>query len=123
MAIKIEKAIERGTEDGIEWALLEAPFYGAVNGYARLPEGHPWRELDLMFDDCEVVDVHGGVTYGPDEQGWIGFDTLHAWDIWPGKTPMFESDAYDPMNIHWTQQRVKEEALSLARQASKGATK
>jgi len=24
------------------------------------------------------VDVHGGITYGPDEDGWVGFDDAHA---------------------------------------------
>ncbi len=117
MAVNFENAIECGTEEGIEWALMNAPRYGAINGYAKLPEGHPWHELDLQWDDSEVVDVHGGITYGP-KDGWIGFDTLHAWDIWPGKSLMFASDAHDPMNIYWTQDMVREEAQSLARKVS-----
>ncbi|MFC4506650.1 MULTISPECIES: hypothetical protein [Streptomyces] len=24
-----------------------------------------------------------GLNHGPDDDGWIGFDTLHAWDHWP----------------------------------------
>src|SRR5690606_5591984 len=90
MAVDFSKAIERGTESGIEWALVNAPFDGAINGYAKLPDGHPWHDLDLQWNDCEVVEVHGGITYGPKE-GWIGFDTVHAWDIWPGKSHMFPS--------------------------------
>ena len=40
-------------------------------------------ESGMAFtEDMEVpVSVHGGVTYGPDKDGWYGFDTGHAWDI------------------------------------------
>lgn len=36
---------------------------------------------DLPPDaDVHQFDVHGGVTYGPDYDGWIGFDCGHAGD-------------------------------------------
>lgn len=60
-------------------------------GYAQLPEGHPWRNLDLQFADNHVVDIRGGVTYGPTPDGWIGFDTNHPEDHWP------ESDRETPL--------------------------
>ncbi|MCZ0981795.1 hypothetical protein O1L60_30755 [Streptomyces diastatochromogenes] len=45
----------------------------------QLPE-----ELRTMT--CIPQDVYvsrHGLNYGPDDDGWIGFDTLHAWDHWP----------------------------------------
>lgn len=33
---------------------------------------------DDLFDD---IDAHGGLTYGVDGEGWIGFDTHHAFDV------------------------------------------
>ena len=60
-------------------------------GYAQLPEGHPWRDLDLQFEDNHVVDIRGGITYGPTTDGWIGFDTNHPEDHWP------ESDRETPL--------------------------
>lgn len=75
---------------------------GALNGYVRLPVTHPDLleaeavELDGFFFaevigetshvrgyDYITVPVHGGWTYGPDLQGWIGFDTGHYGDFWP----------------------------------------
>jgi len=44
-------------------------------GYVRTPfDGH--------HEDFQgALDVHGGLTYGIDPDGWIGFDTAHAFDI------------------------------------------
>lgn len=104
-------ARETGEVDGIRWATCNAPFPPAVNGYALLPAGHPWRELDLQGEDYAAVDVHGGITYGPDADGWIGFDYLHAGDCWPGsRMPRFGD------HVERTPGEVADEARSLARQ-------
>lgn len=50
------------------------------NGYVELPEDHPARHLNLQWDDCEVFDVHGGITYGGDGSRVIGWDTNHSGD-------------------------------------------
>lgn len=110
----MDRAIVHGVEDGIEWATRPAPLYGAVNGYVRLPDGHPWRELnDIQFDDQPDVDVNGGITYGVDDEGWIGFDTPHAGDYWPG---MY----YGPSDedTWWTPEMVVKEARKFARQVA-----
>lgn len=107
--------IARGVEDGIEWVTRHAPLFGAVNGYVRLPKGHPWRALeDIQFSEMPDVDVHGGITYGVDLDGWIGFDTLHAGDLWPG-TPLA---GLGLSSEGWTPEMVADEARSLARQAA-----
>jgi hypothetical protein len=62
----------------------------SLNGYVRLPEGSPdrifgdaARDADQAgYDLLSDVDVHGGLTYGPDPHGWVGFDTCHAFDWW-----------------------------------------
>jgi hypothetical protein len=66
------------TEEGIEWAVMQSPM-GGLNGYARLPEDHPWREREDTWD-FEDVDTHGGITFF--DNGWIGFDTAHGGDWW-----------------------------------------
>ena len=56
-------------------------------GYVRRPERiEPVRwtseydaDSDAVID--AAVDVWGGVTYGPDEDGWVGFDDAHAGDL------------------------------------------
>lgn len=103
-------AIDGGVEDGIEWATVRAPLWGAVNGYVRVPEGHPWHGLD--YDDIDV-EVHGGLTYSDGE--WIGFDTLHGWDIWPG-TPIRPQGG-----IEWSDAKVVVEARSLASKVAAAA--
>lgn len=104
-------AIDSGVEDGIEWATVTAPLYGAVNGYARIPDGHPWH--GLSYDEVDDhLDWDNELTYGRGD-GWIGFDTLHAGDIWPG-APRYGDD----WGTHWTAEMVADVARSLARQVA-----
>lgn len=56
-------------------------------GYVRRPEDvEPVRwtsDYDSKHDEVidAEVDVWGGVTYGPDDDGWVGFDDAHARDL------------------------------------------
>lgn len=52
-------------------------------GYVQLPLR--LRGLWQWFGDIpyDLFDAHGGLTYGVDAGGWIGFDTAHAGDYWP----------------------------------------
>ena len=110
------EALERGTEDGIEWLTAQAPLYGAVNGYVKVPESHPWYgkgydEINNLMD----YDCPGGLTYS--EGGWIGFDTLHLMDYWPG----MDFRPY-PGATHWTPEQVAEEARKLARKVAEAGS-
>jgi hypothetical protein len=71
--------IRTWVHEGIECAMARSPMNG-VNGYVRIPKGVelPRDEEYGLID----LDVHGGVQYGPDQDGWIGFDTGHAFDVW-----------------------------------------
>jgi hypothetical protein len=106
------QVVASGVEDGVEWITYPAPIYGAINGYVRLPEDHPWRGLD--YDHIDVA-VNGGLTFHSGD--WIGFDTLHAGDYWPG-------NPYGPHSgdVHWTASMVADECRLLARQVAE-ATK
>jgi hypothetical protein len=62
------------THAGLRCAIVASPM-GGWNGYVQLPPAHPWRArawLDLPDD----------LSWGPDSDGWIGFDTGHAGDAW-----------------------------------------
>lgn len=91
-------AFWRSASSGLWCAVNEGPF-GALNGYVRLPEGHPWIGQD--YRELEV-DVHGGLTFAGehfDEGWWIGFDCAHAGDLIPAfhynmKGSVFRDAAY-----------------------------
>ena len=67
-----------------------------------------------------LVDVNGGITYGVDEDGWIGFDCAHSHDICVDEngepTSDFFADKDDEHSIVWTPEKVKEEVENLADQ-------
>lgn len=67
---------------GVLCAIGINPCRPALNGYARLPQGHPWAGLTYDEGHLQAVPVHGGLTYGTDEYGWVGFDTGHLGDRW-----------------------------------------
>lgn len=101
---------------------------GAYNGYVKLLEDHPYRHAD--YDDIPVH-CHGGLTYGPDDDGWVGFDTLHAGDVWgedeisadeltaeqlrdKSWVSMFSSG--EDADVHWTKDKLRSEIKQLAEQ-------
>ncbi|MGD6750402.1 hypothetical protein [Streptomyces sp. BH105] len=68
--------IKEWTAHGIPCRIT--PGFKSLNGYVQLPE--ELRTLNPIPRDIHVP--RHGLNYGPDEAGWIGFDTLHAWDHW-----------------------------------------
>ncbi len=101
-------ALDHGVERGVAWATVEAPMYGAVNGYVHIPSDHPWSDV---YYDRIPADVSGGLTYGNGD--WIGFDTLHFGDFWPGCP-----DDWREGSTTWTPELVVEETKRLARQVA-----
>lgn len=79
-------------------------------GYVRRPyDAEPVRwtaDYDSKHDRLlePEVDVWGGITYGPDEEGWVGFDDAHSRPI---------TSQRDPDSSH---EAVKEETKKLAEQ-------
>ena len=118
-APKYMSALAFGTEDGIDWCVVRAPLYGAVNGYARIPEDHPWHDMgyEEIYDLEPDLEVHGGLTFARD--GWIGFDTLHGFDLWPDMPGRLHQLAAG--GRQWDQEQVEEEARRLARQVASAA--
>jgi hypothetical protein len=105
-------AVARGVEDGVPWCLVPHPRNeGAYNGYAQLPPR--LRALPVNWD--RYVHVHGGLTYGPDASGWIGFDTGHFGDVWNAADL---SHAPEIGVTYWSWNRVSEETRRLAAQVA-----
>lgn len=109
----LSKTIYAGTCAHIDWRVAEHRLFLAWCGYVRLPEGHPW--LDYRgHGEAIPADVHGGITYGPDGDGWIGFDTMHAGDALLPKglpAPIPSSGRF------WSPQAVRTHTIGLAIQA------
>lgn len=107
------RVVSHGEHGGIVWVTAYAPIYGAVNGYALVPEGHPWRAIAEQDDPMDAYDLPvstgGGITYAKD--GWIGFDTMHYNDYWPGMPSWGYVESADMRS--WTPELVVEEVQRL----------
>lgn len=88
-------------------------------GYVKTPfDGH--------FEEYQhSVDVHGGLTYGVDDNGWVGFDTAHGLDlpIGPGGTPLRNNPLAELLRgmedggyKEWDPEEVVNETAELAEQ-------
>lgn len=97
-------------------------------GYVQLP-------ARLIFGDSnpqDVLEAHWGVNYGPDEDGWIGFDTMHAGDYWapddllgyideemiPLAMRFIEINRHGPGGRRWTIAALKEATERVAQQVA-----
>lgn len=102
--IKTDRVAE-GEFKGIRWIAARAPLYNAVNGYIRLPDGHPWFEIEYIENGIPW----GEITFG--RGNWIGFDSLHSGQYWPDSRygPMAHDTLMtDGMVIEWTKQLALE---------------
>ena len=74
---------ERFSHAGLDCKIVQMR-QGHWCGYVRRPEDvEPVRwtsDYNSKQDDVidAEVEVWGGITYGPDEDGWVGFDDAHA---------------------------------------------
>jgi hypothetical protein len=79
-------------------------------GYVQIPVGlGPVRwtsDYDSKHEEvlAAEVDVWGGITYGPDDEGWVGFDDAHARSL------------VDHRDQNSTESAVKQETQRLAEQ-------
>lgn len=80
---------EYGSYMGVDWVVTKNRFAG-LNGYIRVPEGHPWA--GLSYELVELIDSSnpvfeerpwGELTFSSGR--WFGFDAVHAWDWWPAE--------------------------------------
>jgi hypothetical protein len=108
--------VDSGVEDGVAWVTCLMRAFGAVNGYVKIPAGHPYAD----HGDDEYAEIltlahdyaHGGLTYARGE--WIGFDTVHAGDWWPGTVDLIPALLLLPDRREWTPELVAAETRRLA---------
>ncbi len=143
-----KKVVERWQHAGLDCCICVGIFY-CLDGFVRLPPGHPDRKLAELADAIDeaaelnpspfplerghqhiAVDVHGGLTHGPDSDGWVGFDTGHALDYWNDddlQAHLRKDDRIaahmigwrlerDGLGTRWTIQQLRDEVNRLAEQ-------
>lgn len=98
--------MDRWWAHGLECGIAVNPL-GTLNGYVRIPKDHPFR-FSQQQAFYPFVQVHGGITWGPDDDGWVGWDTLHAGDYIPDVQNGYE----------WDEAAVRAETEILAEQLS-----
>lgn len=98
----------KGVYEGIEWFTHTNRGLGCTNGYVRVPEELRNNPLFEKAETNSDFSVHGGITYGMDREGWIGFDTAHYTDY----------TIYTPHGHQWTVEEVEEECKCLAEQVA-----
>lgn len=107
-----------GDAGGMRWAICRAGFPWAVNGYVKLPKDHPMFGMD--YHDLPPMPVHDGITYGCDQDGWIGFAVCNPTDVWPRMPPLMRQFSlaltrlFGDELIYWRRRGVAREARRLA---------
>lgn len=112
-------AEETWTHSGLRCRVVKLGM-GHYCGYVRSMFDDRWTYDDFQGWPHNLIDIHGGLTYGVDEDGWLGFDFGHAYDYcvdedgepW-GTMPRVSSREKDSV---WTLDDVKEETEKLAEQ-------
>lgn len=83
--------LQAWTCEGILCAIAKG--MSALNGYVCLPREHPW--YGVPYDDVPV-DVHGGLTFGPDRPGMAeGFKQAATNVGWTGRLPEINENTID----------------------------
>lgn len=111
------RVVARFEHAGLECLVLNM-YDSHYCGYVKTPfDGH-FEEFN------KLVNVHGGLSYGVDERGWLGFDTAHAFDV--PTTEFGETLSGNPIGdfvrdmgdeqTEWYPEDVMEETAKLAEQ-------
>lgn len=90
---------------------------GHYCGYVRSSLSDRWNYDDFGTWKHRLLTAHGGLTYGVDEEGWVGFDCAHAGDhcVDEDGEPWGTMDTISKDRV-WTLEDVKEETEELAEQ-------
>lgn len=122
-------AIETWEHKGVR-CVIRAGFC-ALNGYVRLPTSMRdlWRSNDVAGD---VLPAPGWITYGPDKDGFVGFDTAHFNDYWAPDdligliddeamytaNMLRDTNSDSPYVRRWTRALLRQEVETLAEQVA-----
>ena len=108
------KAVASGVAEGHKYKVLttnESHFCG----YVKTNFGDSWSYDDLRGYMGELISPHGGLTYGVDPNGWVGFDCAHAGDVCILNGEVLSDHAISNTK-EWEVEDVEAECRKLARQ-------
>lgn len=108
--------VRRWTHRGLTCMIRAGPKeLGFFNGYVAVGPEHPWYR---KYRDDAAVEIHGGLTYAALEpDGWVfGFDTGHAFDVWPGVEQKWKVRNPVDWDVEWTLEKLELEVQRLAGQ-------
>jgi len=90
---------------------------GHYCGYVRTSFSDDFTYSDFHHFENNLVSVHGGLTYGVDEDGWVGFDCAHAGDkcVDEDGNDFGRMESYNTTTV-WAPEDVRDEVESLAEQ-------
>ena len=113
-----ENTVETFVYNGRPCVVTQHPTIGHFCGYTKtnLPNlnNTSYYEGDNYV---KLIDVHGGITYGKDDEGWVGFDCGHAGDMCI-KDEEIQNNTVVSKDTEWYVEDVKEELKCLADQIS-----
>ena len=113
--------VEYGSYMGVDWVIAKSPIVG-LNGYIRIPEGHPWQGQGYEQISPASEGMFGGLTYSSGNGRWFGFDTAHANDNWPSEYHW--RGGWEPLVYParmWSLELVRESVMALAIDAYQAA--
>lgn len=105
--------------------VVQNPNIGHYCGYTKteLPSvNHSNISYNGEDNYIKLIEVHGGITYGIDGEGWVGFDCAHADDVCWNNDSIVNGDIAhkhrDGKTKDWRVEDVVEETKYLADQIS-----
>jgi hypothetical protein len=107
--------VRQGSHQGLQYKVVETDM-GHFCGYVRTSFGASFGYDDFQGYPDALVSVHGGLTYGVDEDGWVGFDCAHAGDVCVSDGDVKANYAFNDHKKVWTPKDVEEECKRLTEQ-------
>jgi len=110
-----DSVVEEFVYDGRKCLVTQHPEIGHFCGYARTP--FQFHYEDTRFNTTSLIEINGGLTYGVDDGGFIGFDCAHSWEECYRAGELVTDPSLSSQDTkEWTVSGVKKEVKHLADQ-------
>lgn len=107
--------LAEGVANGHKYKVVQNPDLGHFCGYVQTNFGTEWGYGEIRGHMSSLVDCHGGLTYGVDSRGYVGFDYAHSGDVCI-KDGEVQTDHEMSARQEWTVEDVEAECRKVCRQ-------